>query len=381
MKKNSFKEFLDALDEIQKTKGIDKEEIVCAVEAALISAYKKDHKSNQNVKVSIDRESGEMTVCAVKEVVEVCEDSHLQISLAEAKEINESLQIGDEVDIPLNPKDFGRVAAQNARQLITQRIKEAERNIVFDSFSTKKDEIITGIVQRDEQDGVLVNLDRIESGVVQQNAILTPQNQIKGEEYYAGVRIKVYVVDVVRTTKGPQIIISRTHPGLVKRLFEFEIPEIYDGTVEIKSIAREAGSRTKIAVYTKDPDLDPVGTCVGQRGMRIQNIINEIGNERIDVIKWNEDPVTYISNALSPAEVLKVDINEEEKMALVVVDDSQLSLAIGKDGQNVRLAARLTGWKIDIKNESTYEQMDKEEMLQSIPEATEDDATEPSEEE
>lgn len=346
----SLKDFMDALDEIQRVKGIDKEELIGAVEAALISAYKKDFKGGQNVKVTIDRETGVLSVFSLKNVVEIVENELDEITLAEAQNINASYQVGDIVEIEIDPKDFGRVAAQNAKQLILQRIKEAERNMIFDTYFEKKDELVTGVVQRTEKNDVVVNIGKAEG-------VMNYLNQITTERYFAGMRIKVYIADVIKTNKGPQIVLSRSHPSLIKRLFEFEIPEIYDGTVQIMSIAREAGSRTKIAVWSKEHDIDAVGACVGHKGTRIQNILNEIGNERIDVVEYSEDPVQYIKNALNPANTLSVNIDEEMRMALVVVDDSQLSLAIGKDGQNVRLAAKLTGWKIDIKNTEQYNEM------------------------
>ncbi len=347
---NSLKDFIDALDEIQRIKGIDKEELICAVEAALISAYKKDYKGGQNVKVEIDRETGIMTVFTLKTVVEEVENSMEEISLADAQTINPEYVLEDIVEIEIDPKDFGRVAAQNAKQLILQRIKEAERNMIFDTYFEKKDELVTGTVQRVEKSDVYVNLGKTEG-------IMNYLNQIPSEHYYPGMRIKVYITDVIKTNKGPQIFLSRSHPGLIRRLFEFEIPEIYDGSIEIMSISREAGNRTKIAVLSKEDGIDAVGACVGHKGTRIQNILTEIGDERIDVVEYSEDPEVYIKNALNPATAKIVKTNEDERTALVVVDDSQLSLAIGKDGQNVRLAAKLSGWKIDIKNEEQYAEM------------------------
>ena len=347
---NSLKDFIDALDEIQRIKGIDKEELICAVEAALISAYKKDYKGGQNVKVEIDRETGIMTVFTLKTVVEEVENPLEEISLADAQVLNSEYELEDIVEIEIDPKDFGRVAAQNAKQLILQRIKEAERNMIFDTYFEKKDELVTGTVQRVEKSDVYVNLGKTEG-------IMNYLNQIPSEHYYPGMRIKVYITDVIKTNKGPQIFLSRSHPGLIKRLFEFEIPEIYDGSIEIMSISREAGNRTKIAVLSKEEGIDAVGACVGHKGTRIQNILTEIGDERIDVVEYSEDPEIYIKNALNPATAKIVKTNEQERSALVVVDDSQLSLAIGKDGQNVRLAAKLSGWKIDIKNEEQYAEM------------------------
>mgnify|MGYP005768773171 CR=1 FL=1 len=355
---HSLKDFLDALDEIQRTKGIDKEELISAVEAALISAYKKDYKGGQNVRVEINRETGVMKVYAQKNVVEEVENDLTDITLAEAKAISPAYELGDIVEFELDPKDFGRVAAQNAKQLILQRIKEAERNMIFETYLEKKDELITGIVSRIEKNDVYIEMGRYEG-------VMNYANQIPTEQYFSGMRLRVYIADVVKTNKGPQIVLSRSHPALIKRLFEFEIPEIYDGTVEIMSISREAGSRTKIAVCAKDGEIDAVGACVGHKGTRIQNILNEIGGERIDVVEYSENPVVYIKNALNPATALEVIVDEDGRSALVVVDDSQLSLAIGKDGQNVRLAARLTGFKIDIKNPQQYEELLRQRELQA----------------
>ncbi len=360
VKENPLKDFIEALDEISKTKGIDKEEIILAVESAMVVAYKKDTKSEEDVRVNIDRNSGVIDVYSVREVVEEVSDEDLEISVEEAKEIDPHVELGDSVQTKIEPRDFGRIATQNAKQLIIQKIKESERNIVSDNFSKKKDEILTGFIQREEYRDVKKTVDGqtviekqkiIHIDLGKAEGILNNVNQVKSEIYYPGMRLKVYLADVNITPKGPQIILSRTHPGLVKRLFENEVSEIADGTVEIKAISREAGSRTKMAVHSDNPKIDPVGTCIGPKGFRIQNIINEIGDEKIDIIKWSDDPMEYIKNALSPASVISVEIeNEEEKKMSVVVSEDQLSLAIGKDGQNVRLAARLTGYKIDIKS-------------------------------
>lgn len=346
----SLRDFLEALDEIQKTKGIDKEEIIEAVEAAIASAYKKDVKGSQNVRVEVDRETGEIEIFAQRIVVKDAVDKINEISLEEAKKISMAYVEGDMVEFKVDPMNFGRVAAQNAKQFIFQRLKEAERNVIYETYAEKKSEIVTGIVQRIEKNDVFVNIGKTD-------ALMNPAGQVPGEHYFNAMRMKVYITDVVKTNKGAQIYVSRSHPGLIRRLFEFEIPEIYDGTVEIMSVARESGSRTKIAVRAKDASIDAVGACVGHKGVRIQNILNEIGNERIDVVEYSDDPVEYISSAISPAAVDGVIIDEENKMSLVVVDDAQLSLAIGKDGQNARLAAKLTGWKIDIKNHEQYQQM------------------------
>ncbi|HHV72947.1 MAG TPA: transcription termination/antitermination protein NusA [Clostridia bacterium] len=340
-------EFIEALEELEKEKGISKDILLEAIEAALISAYRKNFGSAQNVVVQIERETGQVRVFAKKTVVEKVEDERTEISLEEARKINLNFQVGDIVEQEVTPKNFGRIAAQTAKQIVVQRIREAERSIIYEEFSGKEDDIVTGIVQRQEQKNVFIDLGKVE-------AILTPAEQMPNEEYKQGDRIKVYITEVRRTTKGPQILLSRTHPGLLKRLFELEVPEIHDGIVEIKSIAREAGSRSKIAVYSKNENVDPVGACVGPKGMRVQAIVNELKGEKVDIVKWDADSNEYVANALSPAKVISVTSNEEEKVAQVVVPDYQLSLAIGKEGQNARLAAKLTGWKIDIKSESQY---------------------------
>lgn len=349
-KENTFLAFLEALDEIARQKGIDKEEIIESVEAGLKLAYKKDRRTEADVHVQINRDTGELLIFAVKTVVEAVEDPAAEMTLEEARAIQEDAAVGDEITIAIDPRDFCRAAAVNAKQIVVQKLKDAERNAIYEAFAEKKDEIITGIVQRVEHGDVFLNL-------FQGDSVMGPQNQIKGEEYYAGMRLKVYVVDVLKTTKGPQIVVSRSHSGLVKRLFELEVPEIFDGTIEIKAISREAGSRTKIAVWASNPEIDPVGACVGFKGTRIQNILSEINNEKIDVIRYSEDVKEYVTNALSPAKVEAVYVDEEQHSVLAVVDASQLSLAIGKDGQNVRLAARLTGWKIDIKDPQQYEEL------------------------
>lgn len=349
-KENNFLAFLEALDEIARQKGIDKEEIIESVEAGIKLAYKKDQRTEVDIQVQINRDTGELLIYAPKTVVEEVEDPAAHMTLEEALEKDPEAKLGDVINVYIDPKDFCRAAAVNAKQIVVQKLKDAERNAIYDAFAEKKDEIITGIVQRVERGDVFLNL-------FQGDSIMGPQNQVKGEDYYAGMRLKVYVVDVLKTTKGPQILVSRSHSGLVKRLFELEVPEIFDGTIEIRSISREAGSRTKIAVWAQNPEIDPVGACVGFKGTRIQNILAEIGNEKIDVIRYSDDVCEYITNALSPAKVEAVYVNEEEHSVLAVVEDEYLSLAIGKDGQNVRLAARLTGWKIDIKNPAQYEEM------------------------
>ena len=338
-------EFINALNQIEKEKGIDKEVIFEAIETSLVSACKKNFGTSQNIKVVINRETGDVACYAQKEVVEEPEDKMLQISLEDARNINPYFTIGDVIDIELTPKNFGRISAQTAKQVVVQKFREAEREILYNQYITKEKDIMTGIVQRRERKNVIVQLGKID-------AILTPNEQIPFEEYNFMDRIKVYVLEVKQSTKGPQIYVSRTHPELVKRLFEQEVPEVYDGTVEIKSIAREAGSRTKIAVYANDKNVDALGACVGQNGYRVNVIVNELHGEKIDVINWSEDPKEFIAAALSPSKVLAVSINEQDQSAKIVVPDHQLSLAIGKEGQNARLSAKLTGWRIDIKSET-----------------------------
>jgi N utilization substance protein A len=338
-------EFLQALDQIAKEKGISKELLIDAIDVALVSAFKKNFGTSQNVKVSIDRETGEVDVFALKTVAEEVENDLLQVSLQDAKALNKSYEIDDVVEIKVTPRNFGRIAAQTAKQVVVQRIREAERGIIFDEYISRENEIVTGLVQRKEKNSVFIDLGKTE-------AVLGAGEQTPNEVYNIGDRIKTYIVEVKKTTKGPQIVLSRTHPGLVKRLFELEVPEIQSGIVEIKSIAREAGSRTKIAVYSHDENIDPVGACVGQRGQRVQVIVDELKGEKIDIIEWNDDPIVFVGSALSPAKALNVTTDKDTNAARVVVADSQLSLAIGKEGQNARLAAKLTGWKIDIKSQS-----------------------------
>lgn len=342
-------EFIEALKEIVKEKGISEDLLFTTIEGALVVAYKKNYAAaggnNQNVKVTMNRETGEIHVYAQKTVVETIEDEVNELTLEESKEYGQNYGIGDTVNIEVTPKKFGRVAAQAAKQVVIQRIKEEERRLVYNEFIEKECDIIPGTVLRKDKANVLVDLGKIE-------AVLGPNEQIPGEVYNFNDRLKLYIVEVKNTTKGAQIVVSRTHPGLVKRLFELEVPEIYNGIVEIKSIAREAGSRTKISVHSNDENVDAMGACVGPKGTRVQNIVNELKNEKIDIIKWSKLPEEYIANALSPAKVLDVTLDESNKSARIVVDDTQLSLAIGKEGQNVRLAAKLTGWKIDIKSKS-----------------------------
>ncbi|NLU27634.1 MAG: transcription termination/antitermination protein NusA [Hungateiclostridium thermocellum] len=349
-------DLIHALEQLEKEKGIDKDTLIEAIEAALISAYKRSFGSSQNVKVSIDRETGDFKVYALKKVTANPQNELLEISIENAKKINPDFEENDIVEIEVTPRKFGRIAAQTAKQVVVQRIREAERGIIYNEFSNKEGEIVTGVVQRIERKNVIIDLGKAE-------AILAPSEQIPGEEYKFNDRIKTYIIEVKKTTKGPQILVSRTHPGIIKRLFELEVPEIYEGIVEIKSIAREPGSRTKIAVYSKDENVDPVGACVGQKGTRVQAVVDELRGEKIDIIKWSSNPEEYISSSLSPAKVIRVDINEEEKSAKVTVPDFQLSLAIGKEGQNARLAAKLTGWKIDIKSESRLRAAIEQQLL------------------
>lgn len=342
------KEFIQAIEDLEKEKHISKDILLDAIESALVSAYKKNYGTSQNVRVDIDQETGDINVYMRMDVVDEVEDDLTQISLEEAKEIDSRYEAGDIVEYQVTPRDFGRIAAQTAKQVVVQRIREAERGMIFDDFITRQGEIVTGTVQRISNETLFVNVGRTEG-------ILSVNEQVPGEHYNVNDRLKVYIMDVKKTNKGPQVFLSRSHPGLVKRLFELEVPEIEDGTVEIRGIAREAGSRTKMAVYTEFENVDPVGACVGTRGARVQAIVDELHGEKIDIIPWSEDPEQLIANVLSPAKVEKVIIDEEEeKMATVVVPDYQLSLAIGKEGQNVRLAARVSGWKIDIKSHSQY---------------------------
>ncbi|WP_100373168.1 transcription termination factor NusA [Bacillus sp. FJAT-45037] len=338
-------EFMDALMTLEKEKGISKEIITDAIEAALISGYKRNFSQAQNVRVDVNRDNGSIRVFARKLIVEEVFDVRLEISLQDAKGMNPSYDIDDIVEIEVTPKDFGRIAAQTAKQVVTQRVREAERGIIYSDFIDREEDIMTGIVQRQDHRFIYVDLGKVE-------ALLPLNEQMPNESYKHNDRIKAFITKVEKTTKGPQILISRTHPGLLKRLFELEVPEIYDGTVEIKSVSREAGDRSKIAVHAENPEVDAVGSCVGQRGQRVQTIVDELKGEKIDIVRWSEDPVEYVANALSPSKVLKVNVNEEDKMTQVIVPDYQLSLAIGKRGQNARLAAKLTGWKIDIKSET-----------------------------
>jgi N utilization substance protein A len=338
------KGLFEVLKEIGEEKGISPDVLIDALEAALVAAYKKNFNSSQNVEVQIDREKGTIKVFAKKEVVDLVFEEAEEIDIEDARKINGNYQIGDIVNIEVTPKDFGRISAMTAKQVVTQRIREAERGIIYSEYTEKTNDIVTGTIERIERGNVFIDIGKIE-------AMLPEKEQPIGETYEVGQMIKCYVSEVRSGTRGTQIIVSRTHPGLVRKLFETEVPEIAEGIVEIKNIAREGGSRTKIAVYSNDPDVDAQGACIGPKGLRVQNIGDELKNEKIDIVKWSEDPAEFIAASLSPAKVTSTEINEEEKSARVTVPEYQLSLAIGKSGQNVRLAARLTGWKIDISAE------------------------------
>ena len=343
MAKNN--ELLEALNILEQEKNISKETLLEAIENSLITACKNHFGKSENVKVNIDPETCEYHVFQDKKVVEKVEDPVEEISLVNAKMIDSKYELDDIVNVEVKSKEFGRIATQNAKNVILQKIREEERKVLFDEYYSKEKDIVTGIVQRYVGKNVSINLGKVD-------AILTENEQVKGEVFQPTERIKVYILEVKSTSKGPRVLVSRTHPELVKRLFESEVAEVKDGTVEIKAIAREAGSRTKIAVWSNDPDVDPVGACVGMNGARVNAIVNELRGEKIDIITWNENPAMLIENALSPAKVISVIADAEEKAAKVVVPDYQLSLAIGKEGQNARLAARLTGFKIDIKSET-----------------------------
>mgnify|MGYP001022994789 FL=1 len=351
------REFIDALEQLEEEKHIEKGVLLEAIESALLAAYRRNYSTTgninvDNVRVDIDSETGDISVLSRLEVVEEVMDENREISLADAREIDARYEIGDAIEFAVTPEDFGRIAAQTAKQVVVQRIREAERSKVYDDFKNRLYEIVTGVVHRKSGATLFVDLGHTE-------AILPPREQVPGERFEVNDRLKAYIMDVKHSLKGPQIYLSRSHPGLVKKLFELEVPELTDGTVEIKAIAREAGSRTKMTVYTEFENVDPVGSCVGNRGARVQSVVNELDGEKIDVIPWSDEPEELIANVLSPAKVEDVFIvsdSDEEKAALVVVPDYQLSLAIGKEGQNVRLAAKVSGWKIDIKSHSQYYQ-------------------------
>ena len=345
------KELILALEELEKEKGIKKEYLLEAIETALVTAYKRNFDSLENVRVEMDHQTGATHVYAIKEVMEKANDEDTEISLKEAQKINPDLKEGDTVETEIVPRDFGRIAAQTAKQVIIQKLREVEREIVYNEFNERKGEIVSGLIQKADHNIVVMDLGKLEG-------VMPLKEQIPTEHYKVNDKIKGYVLDVEKGAKGaPQVIVSRSHPDFVRKLLEFEIPEINEGVIEIKSVSRDPGYRSKVAVYSPDQNIDPVGSCVGQKGVRIQNVINELNGEKIDVIEWNEDPSIYIASALLPAKILAVDIKEEEKFAQVVVPDDQLSLAIGKSGQNARLAARLTNWKIDIKSETQFREM------------------------
>ncbi|MFC7363785.1 MULTISPECIES: transcription termination factor NusA [Bhargavaea] len=338
-------DLLEALNALEQQKGISRDVLVEAIETALVTAYRRNFNQAQNVRVDLNMDAGTMKVYSRKDVVEEVEDDRLQVSLEEARKVNPLYEIGDVLEEEVTPRNFGRIAAQTAKQVVTQRVREAERGMIYDEYVDRQDDIVNGVVERLDPRNIYVSLGKVE-------AVLPQNEQIPSETYRPHDRIKVYITKVERASRGPQVFVSRTHPGLLRRLFEMEVPEIYDGIVEIKSIAREAGDRSKISVYAHDEDVDPVGSCVGARGNRVQTIVDELSGEKIDIVEWSENPEIFVANALSPAKVLDVLVNEEDKSTTVVVPDYQLSLAIGKRGQNARLAAKLTGWKIDIKSEA-----------------------------
>ena len=339
---------INAFELLQAEKGISAEVIIEALESALVSAYKKEYGTSQNVEVKFDATRGAVIVYQIKDVVEEVEDESTEISIQDAKDVNFAYEIGDKMKFEVTPKNFGRLAASTAKQVVTQRLREAERTVIYDEYIQYEDDLVTGIVERQDDNYVFINLGKVE-------AAMSTRNQIEGEVYRTHDRIKVYVSNVEDATKGPQVFVSRTHPNLIKRLFEQEVPEIFEGIVEIKSIAREAGDRSKLAVYSHDDNVDAVGTCVGPKGTRVQTIVNELNGENMDIVEWDEDPKEFIKNALNPADVVEVYLDEESRECTAVVPDMQLSLAIGRRGQNVRLAARLTGYKIDIKSEEDFD--------------------------
>ncbi len=349
----------EVLKQIEREKDIPLDTLVDTIQQALLSAYKKRYGAGGNVRVQLDEKTGEFRVYAQKQVVERSTNPHTEISWRDAQAVKPEINLGETLEVEVTPTDFGRIAAQTAKQVVLQRIREAERESVFQEFVGRESELVTGDVQRKERRNVFINLGRVE-------ALLPPSEQVQNEFYRFGDRLKIYVLEVRKTSKTPQVIVSRTHPGLVRRLFELEVPEIREGTVEIKSVAREAGQRTKIAVHSRDLNVDPVGACVGQRGLRVQAVVDELSGEKIDIVRWNEDPVQFLTNALSPAQVAAVLLHPDNKTATVIVAKDQQSLAIGKMGQNVRLAARLTGWRIDIRTQAQY---DEELKKQTAPDA------------
>ena len=369
------KELILALEDLEKEKGIKKEYLLESIETALVTAYKRNFDSLENVRVEMDKKTGATHVYSVKEVVKEVENPETQITVKDAQKINPDLNEGDNLETEIVPRNFGRIAAQTAKQVIIQKLRELEREIIFTEYNDRKGEIVSGLVQKADRNIVVMDLGKLEG-------VMPSKEQIPTEHYKVNDKIKAYVVDVEKGAKGaPQVIVSRSHPDFVRKLLEFEIPEIYEGVIEIKSVSRDAGNRSKVAVYSPDPNIDPVGSCVGQKGVRIQNVINELNGEKIDVIEWNEDPSIYIASALLPAQILAVDIKEEEKFAQVIVPDDQLSLAIGKAGQNARLAARLTNWKIDIKSETQFREMIMNSQDEESAEEVVEEQTENSEEE
>jgi len=353
-------DFLLAITQLSAEKNLPKDVVLTAVEAALVSAYKKDSLfANQNISVKINPNTGKVEVWVEKTVVDKVKDAAVEITLTEAKKVKSDIKLGELIMIESTPENAGRIAAQTAKQVILQRLHEAEHSAIFEEFADKEGEVVSGVVQRFEAGQAFIDMGRTE-------AVLPPAEQVRSERYRVGQRLKVVLLQVARTSKGPKVIVSRSHPELLRRLFELEVPEVYNGTVEIKSIAREAGFRSKIAVAAKQEGIDPVGCCVGLRGIRIQNIVSELNGEKIDVVMWSPDPANFIANALSPAHIVGVQLNKDEQVATVIVPDKQLSLAIGKEGQNARLAAKLTGWRIDIKSASTAEAEKPKEIKPAV---------------
>ena len=345
------KELILALEDLEKEKGIKKEYLLESIETALVTAYKRNFDSLENVKVVMDPKTGATHIYAIKDIMKRVSNPDTQINEKEAQKINKQLKAGDTIEIEIVPRNFGRIAAQTAKQVIIQKLRELEREITYNEFNDRKGEIVSGIIQKVDYNLVVMDLGKLEG-------VMPTKEQIPTEHYKVNDKIKGYVLEVEKGAKGaPHVVVSRSHPDFVRKLLEFEIPEIYEGVIEIKNVSRDPGYRSKVAVYSPDPNIDPVGSCVGQKGVRIQNVINELNGEKIDVIEWDEDPSIYIASSLLPAKILAVDIKEEEKFAQVIVPDDQLSLAIGKSGQNARLAAKLTNWKIDIKSETQFREM------------------------
>lgn len=368
------KELILALEELEKEKGIKKEYLLESIETALVTAYKRNFDSLENVKVVMDEKTGATHVFSLRDVKKKVENPETEITVKEAQKINPDLAEGDVLETEIVPRDFGRIAAQTAKQVIIQKIREAEREIIYTNYNDRKGEIVSGLIQKADRNIVIMDLGKLEG-------VMPTKEQIPTEHYRVNDKIKGYVLDVEKGAKGdPQVIVSRSHPDFVRKLLEFEIPEIYEGLIEIKSVSRDPGKRSKIAVYSQDPNIDPVGSCVGQKGIRIQNVINELNGEKIDIIEWNPDISIFIASALLPAKIMAVDSKEEERFAQVIVPDDQLSLAIGKAGQNARLAAKLTNWKIDIKSESQFRKYleekqneeNKKDLITETEEAKED---------